>query len=351
MIKKICIVIPSLIGGGAEKNALLMASELSALGHIVTVLYFYKAHDNFDFNNQIDFICIGKKNNPVADIINIRKAIKDYRPSCVISFLDVINIYTYFAILNIRGIRFIANERSNPFEHLPKQRFGSFKLALLGHVYRHADKVLSNSKFTANQLVNKFKINSNKVDFLYNPINIEGETSSLREGGKILAVGRLSKEKDYPTLLKAVHHLVNKLKLTDFTLTIAGKGPLEDELKQLAVDLGIVQYINFIGFSNDIPSLMRSHDIYVLSSLYEGFPNTLLEAMSFGMAVIATDCVSGPSEVVIDGKNGFLIDINDSKSLAIYIEKLLSNRTMRETFAHNAINSLNYFSFEAYVRK
>ncbi|ELP5727340.1 glycosyltransferase [Vibrio vulnificus] len=349
--RKVLIFIPSLVGGGAEKNALLMAEALVDLNFNVILAYMYENKSGTEPSTAISYEYIGKKPTPFQDIFNFRRTIKKVNPDYVVSFLDVINIYTFFAKFGLKHIKHIANERSNPFYHLKTKRFGKIKLWLLRLVYRKVDRLFVNSMATTRQIIEEMGVSEISAKVLYNPISLNIKSAcSERKKGSILAVGRLDNEKDYPTLLRAISELVHTHNQNDFVLNIAGKGPLLHFLEDLVSALGISEYVNFLGFRSDVSSLMLSHEIYVLSSQHEGFPNTLLEAMSCGMAVVSTDCVSGPGEVIQDSSNGYLVSVGDYKAMAERILILLNSEQRLSKIATSATASLGDFSFSNYKK-
>lgn len=132
-------------------------------------------------------------------------------------------------------------------------------------------------------------------------------------GKKIVAVGALKWEKDYPTLLKAFALLLKK---ENAYLSIVGQGTLLSELEAIAEQLGIRKQVNFAGFSTMPSAWMASADLLVLSSSCEGFGNVIVESLDVGTAVVSTDCKSGPREILCDGKYGKLVPVGDVDALA-----------------------------------
>ena len=114
-----------------------------------------------------------------------------------------------------------------------------------------------------------------------------------------------------------------------WTLRILGNGPLEAELRQQATSLGIGGQVEFMGFQQNPYAIMRSSDLFVLSSRWEGLPNVVLEAMATGVAVLATRCPTGPEEIITPGVNGELCEIT-ADSLRSQIEKLGASRPLRD---------------------
>ena len=149
----------------------------------------------------------------------------------------------------------------------------------------------------------------------------------------IIAVGGLVKAKGFPHLLKAFAKVRETLRAR---LVILGKGEKLQELKYLSEDLNIAQDTAFLGFANNPYKYMAKSDLFVLSSLWEGFPNVLVEAMACGTPVISTNCPSGPDEIITHGANGLLVPPADHEALAESILKLLNDERMRHSLSDAA---------------
>jgi glycosyltransferase involved in cell wall biosynthesis len=129
----------------------------------------------------------------------------------------------------------------------------------------------------------------------------------------ILAVGRLARPKDYPTLLRAFARLHDRL---DCRLVILGEGKERARLEALATALGISEHVDLPGHAVNPYSYMRRASLFVLSSLWEGSPNVLIEALAAGTPVVSTDCENGPREILADGRYGTLVPVGDPDALA-----------------------------------
>jgi glycosyltransferase involved in cell wall biosynthesis len=168
---------------------------------------------------------------------------------------------------------------------------------------------------------NIYSLAKEKVDF---PIDITGKTI-------LLNAGRLSEQKDQVSLIKAfeIYHKKNP----NAVLFILGTGPLENELKQYINVKKLQDYVFLQGFQNNPYKWMAKCDAFILSSKYEGFGNVIAEAMALGKTVVSTDCPSGPSEILEDGKLGYLCAVQDVEAMAAAIEKAISNPFDKEILA------------------
>ena len=146
---------------------------------------------------------------------------------------------------------------------------------------------------------------------------------------RLIAAGRLVPQKGFPYLLEAV----SLLKDLNFELTIIGEGPLRGAFEQTIEDLNIADKVLMPGFHDDPFSMYERAHIFVLSSLWEGFGNVIVEAMSCGAAVVSTDCEHGPGEIIRDGETGLLVPTADATALATAIRRLIENDGLRQRLA------------------
>jgi glycosyltransferase involved in cell wall biosynthesis len=148
----------------------------------------------------------------------------------------------------------------------------------------------------------------------------------------VAACGRLVDVKDYPTLLKAIALLSKTQKVR---LGVIGDGPLKSDLNELASSLGIGELVRFHGFIDEPAKVMQAADIFVLSSVSEGFGNVIVEAMSLGIPVVATDCPYGPGEIITNSDNGLLVPVQNPVAMAQAIEQLILDEPLRHSTAKN----------------
>ncbi len=156
---------------------------------------------------------------------------------------------------------------------------------------------------------------------------------TLFPGKKVIfSAGRLSEQKGFSYLIQAAAQLLEKR--DDLAFAVAGKGRLENELKRRVKHHGIEHSFRFLGFVKNIDPYIKGCDLFVLSSLFEGMPNVVMEAMAVGKAVVATD-VNGVRELMEDGKTGVIIPPRDPNILAETIDKLIDNRALLEQYGKN----------------
>lgn len=204
--------------------------------------------------------------------------------------------------------------------------------AALKILYRFADRIVAISSGVADDCAKLANISRSKIEVFYLPVithNLHARAlDPLRhdwfldeEVPVILAVGRLSKAKDYPTLIKAFSIL---LKNRPAHLLILGEGECRVELEQLIGELCLSREISLHGFVDNQYAFMSRASVLALSSAWEGLSNVLIEALACGTKVVSTDCFSGPREILEDGKWGKLVPVGDAAALALALQETLA---------------------------
>jgi len=164
----------------------------------------------------------------------------------------------------------------------------------------------------------------------------------------IIAVGRLTKAKDYPTFLRAFSLICKKRKAH---LVILGEGEERKNLENLIHKLNLPENVAFLGFQKNPYKYMQKASVFVLSSKREGFPNVIVEAMTCGVPVISTNCQSGPNEIIKNGENGILVPVGDEKALAEAILKVLNNHSLRQKFSEQGRKKAQDFTAEKSIKE
>jgi glycosyltransferase involved in cell wall biosynthesis len=206
------------------------------------------------------------------------------------------------------------------------------------------DVIFANSRAAANDFVRWVRLPGLPVEVVANGLDIDAllatpYTDARQRHGLpsdvpiLLAVGRLSFEKDHETLLRSCALLATRMQR--WHLLVVGHGVLETRLRQLADDLGLNGHVTFTGRIDDPQSYYRAATLFVLSSRIEGLPNALIEAQIFGVAAVTTDC-GGAGDVADDGQTGRVVSIGDVDALARNIEELLREDETRAAMGRAA---------------
>ena len=326
MTKKLIIFIPSIEEGGVEKNLFIVANYLAQKNIDIEVLTCNSNKSKY-FNKKIKFI--GPKsffwqNKPRSIkylvcifflFINLFK-----KKSNKLVFAFQANIYAIL-IAKILCTKIIVRANSAPsgWSH------NIFKKKLYSIIINLADDVMVNSNDFKREFNKNFKIKSKCI---YNPfymtkLNMNSNKSLFQKSSlKILSIGRLTKQKDHMTLLKATK-LINQANRAE--LVIIGKGHEYIHLKNFIISNNLQNKVKLVGYKTNAYNFIKKCDIFVLTSKYEGLPNVLLEAQFFKKYIISSNCPTGPKEILLNGKAGDLFKMGDYKKLADYINNYKSN--------------------------
>jgi glycosyltransferase involved in cell wall biosynthesis len=323
----IAFLITGLGMGGAEKQVVDLADQFASLNHNILIIYLTGEATVLPADPSIRVIGMRMTKTPWSFLntyFRIRSLIQTFNPDILHSHMIHANIMARLLRLFTTIPRLICTAHST-------NEGGSLRMM----AYRVTDSLCDLSTNVSQEAVNSFvakkavpmkrmiaMVNGIHTEkFVFNPIarkQLRSEENISDSTHLLLCVGRLMKEKDYPTMLQAFHIIYQKNK--DTHLWIVGIGEQLPTLLKMAEDLGILEKVKFLGLRHDIPDLMSACDIFCLSSSYEGFGLVVAEAMSCERIVVATDC-GGVKEVV--GKCGSLVPPTSPEDLAQGIEQAL----------------------------
>ncbi len=224
-----------------------------------------------------------------------------------------------------------------------KKAIGLLKIKLMQYGAHKYDRfiVLTNGN------LNEWKLNN--LEVIANPLSFYPKEQSNLSSKKVLAVGKQSFQKGYDRLLKS-WKLVAK-KHSDWILDIYGTIDAKEKLDDLAYELGITSSVNFYAPVKDIGSKYQDASIYVMSSRYEGFGMVLIEAMAYGVPCVSFDCPYGPSDIIENNDNGFLIENGDTNTLGEKIITLIEDDNKRSQMGIAARKSIDQFKPQYIVSK
>ncbi|MDO8530226.1 MAG: glycosyltransferase [bacterium] len=353
MKKKIFFLIPTLSVGGGER----VVSELSrafAKTHEVKIVLL-KNEISYPHAGQVISLDVELSKNVFLKIYNYAKALirfkkiaKREKPDYVISLGHIANIINILS-----GERAIV--RADNFFSKSLNGFGGniYKI-LIRMLFSRAYLVVAVSKASAADLALHFGVKKEKIKVMYNPLNV-GEIEMLaREPlGKeyeeifknpvIINMGRLSRQKGQEHLIEAFYQIKSKIK--NAKLLILGTGELEASLKSLCEKMGLKPDVHFLGWQKNPFSFLARSKLFVLSSLWEGLPYVMLEAMACGLPIASFDCESGPREILapdtdvsFEAKNieyakyGILVKKEDTKLLSQAVVEILSKEDLIRKF-------------------
>lgn len=347
--KSVVFVLGGLVSGGAERVASHLINYWHQKGVDVTLIVGHgQSEDFYSIPREINRIVVSNgspsNNKLIALLKNIpivwrlRQALKKTDSSTVISFLTRTNIYTILASFGLRK-RVIISERNDTTREEHSWPWPKLRRML----YNYADVVTANSDIALSGM--KEYVNREKLTIVPNPVYLPDRQSDPSRSRMIINVGRLVPQKAQYLLIEAFAMIDGK-KREDWTVHILGDGEEETKLKKLTKQKDLAHQINFLGVVKNIEREYQKAGIFVLSSRYEGTPNALLEAMSFGLPCIISDSIPGADNLIEDGKTGLIFISGNAEDLAEKIFTLMDNPKYRQQLGANARKRVEMYSPE-----
>ena len=337
-MKKLCLVLPSLTGGGMERVMTELAWFFVTKENIETHLIllarcakFYTMppeviiHEpEFEFNNKLRII------HTIRTIFYLRRKIKFLKPDSILSFGEMYNSFVLLSTLLLK-IRIIVSDRSKP-----DKKWGMLHEYLRKFLYIKATGIISQTNYSKDFLKSVTK--HQNIVIIPNPVMPFKQLNEEKQN-IILNVGRLISTKRIDLLLD----IFANSKFEDWKLWIVGDGPERKNLENKSFDLGIQNNVTFWGNKKDIEMFYSKAKIFAFTSNSEGFPNALLEAMSAGLACISFDCIAGPSDLINNGENGYLIKNGDVNDYLLKLNSLINSPELVEQFSKSSVISTKEF--------
>lgn len=367
---KVALFIRSLAGSGAERVVVNLANGLAAGGYRVQLVLGEAAGPFLaDVSPGIEVfdLAVGRK-TAVLDFaripgryLELRAIAKASRagrimlgvprlaryidaehPDVLISALDHGNVAAVMAAeLSARKPDVVVTQHCNlTSDVITSRRQPGEIYKLVKRYYPAASAIVGVSQGVSDDLKAHIPSAEGKITTIYNPVVDEDLVERAKETPDhpwfssapsdtplIVTVGKLKKQKDHATLLHALARLRRNIPAR---LVIFGEGPERGRLEELAQQLGIADVVSLPGFAANPLAAMAQADLFVLSSIYEGLPTVLIEALACGCPVVSTDCPSGPAEILEQGRYGPLVPVGDDAALADGMQAVLQNRPDNE---------------------
>jgi glycosyltransferase involved in cell wall biosynthesis len=353
MNKEITFLINSLGGGGAEGVCINIANGLVDRDFHVTlaVLHLDNAIRQHELNPSVELAVLNRRHARTA-LFSLWRFISERRPSKILVFnhqlavlLVIIRVFfrMHFIII-ARNISTLSEVRKHEKSFWHK----NVVHGLTYFLYKKVDTIVAQSKSMKSDLMINYDLNDSSVIIIHNPVPskivsfLQNSKEIYIKENYLLCIGHLEK-------VKAFHYAIDGFAriCRDYPylrLKILGDGSLKGQLRQQAERLKIEEKIDFEGYRQDVIPYYVHANVTVLTSLYEGFPNVLVESIALGTPVLSFDCQSGPAEIIQDGINGYLVRYQDTEYLAACLRKAIGRkwdpvavRSTAERFAFTTI--------------
>ena len=349
MKKRIIIFMPSIEGGGVEKNFFIVSNYLSKEIDNVSVITISKKY-KYKFNKSINFISfslniwdkLSRRAKYFLAIILLVKEIFKNRNVSVFSFQA--NIYCII-ICKLFFIKVISRSNSAPagWSKNPIKRW-IFKIFL-----NLSDKVMVNSLEFKKDLKKQFNVNAVCI---YNPLNkkeiIKDSKKKInfsffkKKTNNFITIGRLVDQKDHLTLLKAFKILRIKTNY-NFKLLIIGRGENKNLINNYIAENNLSKFVRVLNFKNNPYPYLKKADALISTSIYEGLPNVLLEGLTLKKLIISSDCPTGPNEILDKGNGGIIFKMRNEFNLFSKIKFYLENKRKCKKFINYGYKRLDRF--------
>ncbi len=351
-MEKVLIVIPQMGTGGAEKLIvnLLENFDYRKIDLHLMILYNFCNENNFEQRIKklpVHIYTLNKKRGiDLFAIFKAKKIISKIKPKIINTHLD--SITTMLLSFNKKQIIF------HTVHNIAENEAGGFQYFLRKLCLR-----IFNFKFIAiSDLIQKsisayYKIKSSEIKIIYNGINTN-EFKCIREKNNkidkinIISVGSLKHQKNYFEMIEIIKCLKNNS--FDINLTILGDGVLKEQIQEKIKELNLNNFITLIGNVNNVQQYLSKADIYLSTSLYEGLPLSILEAMASGLPIISSR-VGGVPDIVINGENGFLYELGNINDCVKSISTLINDYDLRYQMGQNSKERSKIYDSKSCARK
>ncbi|MDB2456462.1 glycosyltransferase [Flavobacteriaceae bacterium] len=331
---KVAFIIYSLEMGGAERVVTELANKFSKKKSEIFIILISQKEPYFDLNSNIKVIYLPvlidtssiliKIKNTIKRLYFLRKVILENDITNIISFTTKINIYSLIVSF-LTPTKIIISERTDPLAH----KLDSISTVIRKFLYRFADKVVIQNK-VQHAFYSKY-VNSKKLLIIPNPVKKILNKIHFTEEVNIISVGRLVKSKNHIELIQCFKDAEINCKLI-----IIGDGDQKETIVDFLKKNGLQNKVELIGSQKDVYKHLNPNWIFASTSLYEGFPNALIEAMNAGLNCIHYDCPSGINEIIEDDVNGYLIPLNSKEIFTQKLKEVYQNSEKRIVISNNA---------------
>ena len=342
--KKLLVFIPSIEDGGVEKNLYIILNYLKLKVENIHLLTFDNSKKNY-FDNKIKII------NPIFNFSFLKGRYPKYI-LCLLFLIKILifdrnylilsfqaNIYVLI-ISKIFNLKIITRSNSSSAGWSSNQ----IKQLIFSYFFKKADKIIVNSKDFKKEMDKRYSINTHCIlnPFIFNKIKKESKVKTnkifSKNTLKLISVGRLTLQKDFITLFKAI----NMIKKRKVELIVIGKGSEKEKLENFIENNNLTNKIKLIGYKKNPFKYINQAEIFILTSIFEGSPNVLIEAQYLKKYVISTNCPTGPREILNNGKYGSLVKIGDFKSIAKILQNYNYNLSIKKKIKSSFLGTKEY---------
>lgn len=344
---RVACFISDLADGGAQRAVVKLVGGMCARGLAVDVVLVNNEGTHLrrlDAGARLIDLASGRV---VKAVLPLAHYLRRESPSALVSFLSHANVAAVAARALARvNPRLVLVEQNTVSAVRSDLRRDALLPALVRRAYPRADAIVGVSSGVAQDLVSRLGVPADKVSVIHNPVvdrelldaaNAPSGHAWLEDDAErvFVASGRLTQQKDFPTLINAFRLLKSKAAAR---LIILGEGEERAQLEAMISASGLSGDVDLHGFVENPYAYLSRADAFVLSSRWEGLPTVLIEALACGCPVVATDCPSGPREILEGGKYGALVPVGDAAALCEAMERVLKTSPARQVLREHALS-------------
>ena len=322
---------PDLSFGGAQRVVSeLLNNIVSIPGNHVKLILLFKDECFFSLNSDVEVKCLHNSpsmsmTNMIHSLCKLRKEVVNWETDVVLSFHQRYNPFVIMSLVGT-GIPVFVSDRSNPYNKLSPKINEFFRKIL----YPKAQGLIVQTNLSA---MVKMKLNKN-ILVMPNPLKCMNYYEDMSQKENIIInVGRMDKEKGHHELVKIFSMIIDK---GGWKLCFVGDGPERNNIEKYVKELSLTDSVIFLGARKDVDVLLAKSKIFAFTSLSEGYPNALLEAMAMGLPCISFDCIAGPSDLINNGDRGILVPLNNYDEYARCLKNLMNDEALRRKLGENA---------------
>jgi len=341
----ICFVCVSLRAGGAERVISILANEMCSECQ-VTIITLRRTEPFYPLDRRVRLVQNPSTIKPRTWWVYfpllfwfLAKSFYNLRPEFVLSFGETISSFIVASLL-FRPSKILVFSRANP--EVSKRGFRSIVNPIF---FRFASCLVFQTEAARNDLAQKYPFARTAV--INNPVHqVPGQKALTDRNRAIVTSGFLGGQKNQAALIRAFAQCRSR---EGWVLNVLGDGPDMQKLQDLAEELGLAHVVRFHGYVRDVREWLAASQIFAFTSLTEGFPNSLAEAMASGCACVAYDCPVGPADLIEENENGLLVPCDAESAFAESLERLMSDGNLRARLGKSAIKSMERFDHRRIV--
>lgn len=326
---KLAFITANLGSGGAERVTSLLANQFCQKGYEVEIVFFRNRLVFYDLDERVKIVVIGEQCHSEAmwrKMLWLRSYVKKEKPDVVIPFRVSVYCTTILSLLGL-SVPILASERIDP--HIPDSNWTYLRKLLLPFVKHLVVQTEYIKSYYPKFIQKKTTVIPNPVnDSVFNLPSLQGRAGERLN--RIISVGRLYPQKNQEMMIRAFAKVADKF--PEWQLVIYGEGPLRESLELIVESLEMKDRVLLPGRTEHVVEELRNSKIFCLSSDYEGMSNSMIEAICVGLPIISTN-VSGTEELIIDGKNGFLVPPNDEEQMSRCFNTLMGSDEFLNQFS------------------